>query len=299
MIKVYINNEQIDVNEGLSLALTYAIADIKEPDKKNSTFSKTAYAPGTQLNNKFFGQVWNVNTSINSSGTTNFNPNFNPNLKASAIITKNDSVVFTGIAQLLDIKLLDNYEIEYELAFFGELINLFQTIENRTLDQLDLSEYDHLYTAQVQRNSWDYAITKNGASYPFTLGEGYVYPMIDYGYNNGIDWNVRHLFPSIYLKTITDKIFNGAGIQVESAFMDSERYKRLVIPYSGGSNLKLTDTQIADRTFRATSTSATQIDNYGAVTQIISITDDSTPPNFDDGNNYDTGTSNKALGRSY
>jgi hypothetical protein len=291
MIKVYINNEQIDINDGISLALTYAIADIKEPEKRNTTFSKTAYAPGTQLNNKFFGQIWNVNTSINSSGTINFNPSFNPNLKASAIITYNDVVQFTGIVQLLNINVDDNYEIEYELAFLGELGNIFQVIENKTLAEVDLSAYNHLYTAQVQKNSWDYAITKNGSSYPFTLGEGYVYPLIDYGYNNGVDWNVKHLFPAVYVKTIIDKIIGDAGFQYDSTFFNTDLFKRLVIPFSGGSSLKLTDAQIENRTFRATSTGVTQINVIGSLTQTIAITDDSTVPNFDGGGNYNTGTS--------
>lgn len=291
MIKVYINSEEIDINEGLSLALTYAIADIKEPEKRNTTFSKTAYAPGTQLNNKFFGQLWNVNVAVNSSGTTNFNPSFNPNLKASAIITYKDVVQFTGIVQLLNVNIDDNYEIEYELAFLGELGNIFQAIENKTLAEVDLSAYNHLYTAQNQKNSWDNSITKNGASYPFTLGEGYVYPMIDYGYNNGIDWNVKHLFPAVYLKSVIDKIIGDAGFQYSSSFFSSDLFKRLVIPYSGGSSLKLTDTQIENRTFRATANAVTNINNYGTVTQTIAIGDDSTAPNFDGGANYDTGTS--------
>ncbi len=152
MTKVYINNEQIDITDDISIPLTYAIADVREPEKRNTTFSKTVVIPGSQLNNKLFGQIWNVNSSVNSSGTTNFNPMFNPNLKASAIITYKDVVQFTGIVQLLNVNLLDNYEINYEVAFLGELGNIFQAIENKTLAEVDLSAYNHLYTAQVQKN---------------------------------------------------------------------------------------------------------------------------------------------------
>ncbi len=292
MTKIYINNELIDVSDDVAIPLTYAIADVREPEKRNTTFSKTVTLPGTQINNRLFGHLWNVNTSVNSSGTTNFNPNFNPNLKASAIITYNDMVQFTGIVQLLNINILDNYEIAYEVSFLGELGNIFQAIENKTLDEVDLSAYDHLYTAQNQKNSLDYAITKNGASYPFTLGEGYVYPMIDFGFNNGVDWKVAHLFPAIYLKTVVDKIIAEAGFQYESSFFDSDLFKRLVIPYSGGSNLKLTDTQIANRTFRATSSGVTSIDctTTGGY-NTIAIGDESTVPNFDDGGVYNNTTS--------
>lgn len=290
--KVYINGEEIDLLDDISIPLTYSIADIREPEKRNTTFSKTVYLPGTQNNNQFFGQIWNVNTSINSSGTTNFNPDFNPNLKASAIITYKDSVIFTGIVQLLNISILDNYEIEYEVAFLGELGNIFQVIENRTLDEIDLSAYNHSYTYWNQSNSLDTFIIKNGVQYPFTLGEGYVYPMIDYGYNNTVDWNVKHFFPAIYLKTVVDKIINEAGFQYDSDFFNSDLFKRLVIPFSGGSGLKLTNDQIEARTFRASKTSTQSFDIYGITsTTTITITDDSTPPNFDTGGVYNTGTS--------
>ena len=290
--KIYINSELIDITDDVSIPLTYAIADVREPEKRNTTFSKTVVIPGSQLNNKLFGQIWNVNSSVNSSGTTNFNPMFNPNLKASAIITYKDVVQFTGIVQLLNVNLLDEYEINYEVAFLGELGNIFQAIENKTLAQVDLSAYNHLYTAQNQKNSWNNSITKNGASYPFTLGEGYVYPLIDYGYNNGVDWNVKHLFPAVYVKTIIDKIIGDAGFQYQSNFFNSDLFKRLVIPYSGGSSLKLTDTQIENRTFRATSSGVTSINNTGSqFFTDIAIKDDSTSPNFDTGGVYNNTTS--------
>jgi hypothetical protein len=288
--KIYINSELIDITDDVSIPLTYAIADVREPEKRNTTFSKTVVIPGSQLNNKLFGQIWNVNSSVNSSGTTNFNPSFNPNLKANAIITYKDVVQFTGIVQLLNVNLLDEYEINYEVAFLGELGNIFQAIENKTLAQVDLSAYNHLYTAQNQKNSWDYSIIKNGASYPFTLGEGYVYPLIDYGYNNGVDWNVKHLFPAVYVKTIIDKIIGDSGFQYDSTFFNTDLFKRLVIPFSGGSTLKLTDSQIENRTFRASKTSdqAIKLVNFGAPT--ISYQDETTLPNFDGGGVYNNGT---------
>lgn len=290
--KVYINGEVIDVSDDISIPITYAISDIRDPSKKDTSYSKTVILPGTQNNNKFFGQIWNVNVSINSSGTTNFNPQFNPNLKASAIITYNDVVQFTGIIQMLNINVLDNYEIEYEVNFLGELGNVIQITENKTLSELDLSEFDHTYTLQNIVNSWDWGIRRNGSNYPFTLGVGYVYPMIDYGYNDTVTWKMQHLFPGVYLKTITDAIFNQAGFSVVSEFFDSERYKRLIIPYSGGSLLMLTDDEIANRTFRATSSGVTSYDktNVSTFEGQFEVGDESTAPNFDPGGVYNNST---------
>ena len=100
-----------------------------------------------------------------------------------------------------------------------------------------MSEYDHIYNKTNQTNSWATSIIKNGSTYVnFSsgnpTGEGYVYPMIDYGFGNGTSYDVRHFYPAVYVKTIIDKIFSEAGFQYESTFFTSQFFKRLIIPYT-------------------------------------------------------------------
>jgi len=171
LTKIYINNEQIDLKEDVSIPLNFNIADIREPEKRSTTWSKTVILPGSTFNNELFSNIWNVNAVINSTGTTNFTPNFNPNLKAQAEITYNEAIQFKGICQLLNVNATDKYEIEYEVAFFGELQNVYQNFTNGYLRNVDLSEYNHTLDKDNQVTSWSAPI-----------GVGYVYPMIDYGH---------------------------------------------------------------------------------------------------------------------
>ena len=73
MIELFVEGNQIDINEGFSTMLTMAIDDIKDFGAKNGTFSKTIIIPGTKVNNNLFGNIFEV-----SSGTT-YNP-ANPNI---------------------------------------------------------------------------------------------------------------------------------------------------------------------------------------------------------------------------
>lgn len=275
LTKIYINNEQIDLKEDVSIPLNFNIADIREPEKRSTTWSKTVILPGTTFNNDLFSNIWNVNAVINSTGTTNFTPNFNPNLKAQAEITYNEATQFKGICQLLNVNVTDKYEIEYEVAFFGELQNVYQFFNNKFLRDLDFTEYDHEYTLYNQQLSWNNT-------------EGYIYPMIDYGFGINSQFKVTEMFPALYVKTIIDKMFADAGFSYSSSFFETQLFKKLIIPYSGASTLKLTAEQVRERTMRASRTDTLSIlnDLVAPQTHLVSFTDKTTPPNFDGGNHW-------------
>jgi hypothetical protein len=277
LTRIYINNEEIDLKDDVSIPLNFNIADIREPEKKDTTWSKTVVLPGSSFNNNLFSNIWNVNAVIDSSGTTNFNPNFNPNLKAKAEIYYNNALQFTGICQLLNVNVTDKYQVEYEVAFFGELQNIYQFFTNKFLRDIDLTQYDHKYTLHNQYLSWltDYT-------------NGYVYPHIDYGYSVNSQFRVEHIFPAIYIKTILDKMFSEAGYSYQSNFFDSEMFKHLILPYSGLSTLKLTSEQVRERTMRASKVSTQSVlnDLVAPQSHLVSFTDKTTPPNFDDGSHW-------------
>jgi hypothetical protein len=284
LTKIYINNEQIDLKEDVSIPLNFNIADIREPEKRSTTWSKTVVLPGSTFNNELFSNIWNVNAVINSTGTTNFTPNFNPNLKAIAEITYNEATQFKGICQLLNVNVTDKYEIEYEVAFFGELQNVYQDFTNGYLRDLDLTEYNH-----------DLNVTNQVASWSAPIGEGYVYSMIDYGNRINSEFKVNEMYPAVYVKTIIDKMFSQSGFTYQSVFFNSELFKRLIIPYSGGSTLQLTSNDIEDRTFRVSNTSiqSINIDTFYSnefslyniqYNKFILFQDETTPPNFDNTN---------------
>jgi hypothetical protein len=281
LTKIYINNEQIDLKEDVSIPLNFNIADIREPEKRSTTWSKTVILPGSTFNNELFSNIWNVNAVINSTGTTNFSPNFNPNLKAIAEITYNEATQFKGICQLLNVNVTDKYEIEYEVAFFGELQNVYQFFNNKFLRDLDFTELNHKYTLYNQQLSWNN--TKD-----------YTYPMIDYGYGINNQFNVTNMFPALFVKTIIDKMFLDAGFTYQSSFFETDLFKRLIIPYNGGSSLKLTNQQVSERTIRVSRNSTqiitlngvinNNIDGFPNWGQVISLPDKITPPNNDAGN---------------
>lgn len=219
----------IALSDELPISLTYSIADIRNPEKRNASFSKTLNAPGSKETDIIFGHIF----EIGIDGT------FNPNIKTPATIYTDGVEQLKGFLQLLKIKRLDDNKIMYECVITGNVGNIFTTLADSLLNEIDLSEYNHVYSKVNQKASWT-----------ATVGEGYVYPMINYGATNGLTYNVNDFYPAVYLKQYIDKIFDYAGYSYTSNFFNSDFFKRLVIPYNG-IKLGLTQAQIDERAFRA------------------------------------------------
>ena len=293
LTKIYINNEQIDLTDEVSIPLNFNIADIREPEKRSTTWSKTVVLPGTTFNNELFSNIWNVNAVINSTGTTNFTPNFNPNLKAIAEITYNEATQFKGICQLLNVNVTDKYEIQYEVCFYGSLQNIYQDFTNGYLRDIDLTEYNHNYTLHNQFLSW-------------SRTNGYVYPHIDYGKRINSQFKVEDIYPAVFVKTLIDKMFTQAGYTYQSNFFETDTFKKLIIPYNGQSLLSLSGEQIKNRSFRAEKTTKQVVEFAASGTTFyqdnqlstysgdIIFEDETTAPNFDPGNNFNFNTYFKA-----
>lgn len=263
----------IDLLDDIPYSLNFAIADIRTPDKRDASYSKTIKIPGSKQNDQLFAHIFEIDIDCN----------FNPNIKTPCILYIDEIQQLKGYLQLLKIYETNEYKREYEVTIKGQVGNIFTAIGDDELTALDLSEYDHGYNKTVQKASWTAPV-----------GVGYVYPMIDYGQTNGHTYDVNNFFPAVYLKTYIDKIFEYANYTYSSAFFTSEFFKRLIIPYNGFT-LKLTEVESEERLFFVglTSTQTVTLSSSYTIPQVTPIIyDDESALNgfFDNGNQYSTTT---------
>ncbi len=249
MIQLYIGDTLVDIYDDISIPLTKEIADVMTPESRNSEYTKTVTIPATKANNALFSYIFDVSAVVDNNTNTNFFPDFNPNLKASCKVYCDGLIQLDGYVQLLQIN-INQGKMEYEIAIFGQLGNLFSTIGSDKLSDLNFDEYDHNYTLTNITNSWETSIIINSASASFQFGRGYVYPLFDYGLNdNWRQFRANVLRPALYVKTIIDKIFSTYGYTYESgSFFDLALFKRLIIPYTG-TEFGLSETELADNHF--------------------------------------------------
>ena len=238
--ELFIDNNIVELSDDVAVALNFLIADIAEPENRKADYSKTINLPGSEKINKLFSHIYNVNIDLTHSSAS-----FNPNIRVSASYAVNSVELIDGYLQLKKVNIKDGC-ISYEVNIFGRNANLFNDIGEALLNELDISTFNHDWTLRNEQDSWATSIIEGGVPVPFALGNGYVYPMIDYGYDETEDeWSVENFLPAIYAKTYLDKIFESAGYTYNSTFFDSTYFKSLIIPASN--NLKPTTQQIEDR----------------------------------------------------
>ena len=277
--ELYINGTRVDLLSEFGCAITYAISDIKKPETRNGSFSKTIKLPATSQINQLLTYIFEISYDIQTSGVVNFAPDFNPNLKASAQVFSDGLLQINGYMRLMNIirDQADLRRMYYEVLIVGEVATIYNDMADQKLSDLDLSAYNHSYLKQVQKATWT----------DTNYGTGYVYPMINYGGITYNTWDVNNFYPGIYAKTIVDAIFSENGWTYSSTFLTSSFFKRLFIPFSG-EKLSLTSAQVASRLFAANlsaQTSGTTTNGLYTLSPVVYDTETSDPSS-----QYNTGT---------
>jgi hypothetical protein len=226
MTEVYMEGYRVDITEEISALLNMAIDDIKDFSARSTTWSRTIVLPGTDNNNKLFGNIFQVGQSNTyNDSIPNVNYNFNAAKSASCIIFQDQLQTFKGVLRLLQININNGFNgrCEYEVSVFGNLAGLNVALSSALLETLDFSAYDHVYNDANIVASWD-----NPG------GSGVYYPLIDYGTysTNKHDWDIHTFRPALYVREYIDKIFSAAGFRWQGNLLDTPRFKSLVIPHS-------------------------------------------------------------------
>lgn len=217
MTELFIEGYQIDL-DGVDIPLNFSVADIREPEKRKNTYSKTVRLPGTENNNQAFAWAYNLQRSV-LEGQQNISYTYNRKKRANFRLTEDGQTVLTGTARLTD-AIVTGGKIEYRILLYAELTNLFNEIGVRELRDLDGTELEHVYTIENVIDSWD-------------GNEGYVYPVIDYGEVNTRmqTATLSTLRPAIKVKWYWDKIFDEAGFTYSGPFTETDIWDKLIIPF--------------------------------------------------------------------
>ena len=153
MIRLYIENQEMDVTEGFSHQITYAVDDLNNLDSKSTSFSKTIVLPGTAKNNYLLGNIFEFGNSNFTGEGENVGYNFNASKSAKCRLDSDGLTIIKGVLRLMEI-IRDEDSIEYEIAIFGELGGFFSKLQNKKLEDLDFSQYKHQYNINNIVDTW-------------------------------------------------------------------------------------------------------------------------------------------------
>jgi hypothetical protein len=238
--EIYIEDYRLDLVQDISTEFTYTIDDITDFGSKNTSYSKTISITGTATNNKIFGFIFDLgNANDTDDNLPNVNYNFNASKQANCKIFIDKIQIFKGTLRILEI-VIDNKTIEYQCSVFGELGGFITALGNKRLtgnknvaDNLDFSDYDHIYDVTNIKASWD-----------AVAGSGYFYPLIDYGNvsTDKVNFQVKSFRPALYVAEYIKKIFEKTDYTYTLDLLpeDQNFFNRLIIPQNQKSLTKTT-----------------------------------------------------------
>lgn len=246
--ELYINGTLVNLSQAVGASLNFAIADIREPDKRNGAFSRTVKLYKDKVLSEVLDAVFEIGYNTQTSGIINFTPDFNPNLKAPFVLYTDGVEQLRGYMRLRSID-RDQQQLGrmyYNVELYGALANIFTDLGDKRLTDLDYSSDNHTYDRTNQKATWTNVDSDDG---------NYVYPMINYGITSESTWDVEDFFPAISLRSLVEKIVTGAGYSWDSTFLDSSYFKKLYVPFCGD-KLTLSPSGVANSLFSAKSTVA-------------------------------------------
>ena len=210
---------ELDTYGDENIAITYNIDDITNVESKFGNYSKTFDLPATKKNNKFFQQLYDLQSDVSQFST----------LKGHKCqLFSNDISIFEGLLYLNEIVKVET-EIKYRVNLVGETIRFIDALGDATISDLDFTELSNELSLTNIENSAsnDPTVTVTTVNPTGTTKDIYY----SYIQNGGIigsgAGNIHDHFPPmniqmfVKLKNIVDKIFEFAGFDYQSGFLDN------------------------------------------------------------------------------
>lgn len=223
-IIVNINGEpsSLDIGQEIGFGINYSINDINDIFSRNTSITKEIKLPATEENQNIFK---NINL-LSSDGL------FNTNLRSPVLIKQDSIIVLTGNLQLVDYS-QDDKGSYFSIICYGEFESMIKKIGDKTLNDLNLSYYNHVYNIQTIRDSWNkdyksgyfYGLIDDGLGLAKFTGEP-ILSIQSTTYSRYL--NTKDFKCCLYAKTIFDTILAEVGYSYDSTILNSLMFKNLV-----------------------------------------------------------------------
>jgi hypothetical protein len=258
MVKIQIAGGYLEPVEGTNIPLNFSVQDIRDISAKSGAFSKSIELTGSRNNLELLGHLYEVNIE---DATFNINT-----LTECSVIQNGITVVERAYLQLLSVNKQEPSTVNHEKVTFTVAVkdtaaDLFTTINNRYLSEVDLTDLNHTLSATNIVNSFGNDVT-----------DGYKY-FPCYTPTNTIP--VKEFKPWIYAKTYLDRIFAKAGKSYTWAGLQEARFDKLVIPYNGdGTKINVDAYKVAfNKTNTLSGTHTGGVININNTQQLTNVTE--------------------------
>jgi hypothetical protein len=189
------------------LRVTFQAADFGQAGSTNGSFS-------TSINLPMSAEVL---AALGFSNVLNVTSQLSPYKNIKARLLQDNNEIDKGFIRIDEDDIKSK---EITITFLGRNVDWFTSLGDKTLRELDLSEYDHV---------------KNNTTINEERTEGYVYLPVDYGTlktKNTATITIDEIFPAVFVNTVVKKIFKDAGYKVTGTLFKKQDFNRLLLPFN-------------------------------------------------------------------
>jgi hypothetical protein len=291
-IKLNIDNQEVELNdlESLPISFDYQLEDAENFQQKKGNESFNITVPATLNNDKIFNTYHNAAIEDLTSGQI-----FKKH--RACTILGNGYELLIGKCFLTEAT-HNKRPISYKINCYGGNADWMIDLKEATFYEL-LSSINFAWTVANIQASW----TFNG------LSEALPYVFAPCKYGNWLDdiaqnennISVGSIKPSLSVYWTLFKGFKSVGYRIQSNFLDTAYFRRLVMPWVWGNFLSSEGTKYEIHKFRARSTGPYSQSGTLLPTQFINVntSNDSTNGMFDNNNTVPNGDYQWLPGNSY
>lgn len=218
--------KQADLYGDADVPVTLCVSDVADFTKVSASRSETVRLPMTPANDRLFRRAW----CVSETGS------FEMGARVPARLIVDGEEMQLNWAELLSVTTVGGRrDGSFELVLYSDTAALYGKMKDYYLVgnedsayDLDFSDRNHVMN---QFNVW-------ASFFQSVTGTGYTYVCVDKQNRHGMaaaqaaSFNLDEMTPCLFYKEILDRLFEMHGFSYDSAFLNSDRFKRMLYPHT-------------------------------------------------------------------
>ncbi len=222
-LQLYINDQLTDLSDDNPIALTFQINNLGDVQNQQGNTSNQFKLPLTQRNKMILGFPDDIAFTTNQ-----------PYQQYQAKLLQDGlEIIPYGVAELNSIE-QDNANI----TVLSGNVDFFDAIDGKLYDMGDSTSQWSDYGQDLVWQAYDHIWNLTNAATSQTKTDGWIYPIVDYGFIDGDDFtpaiDVHSMRPGFFIKTAIDLLLKSAGYKGTGSLLDDPLYPLLICQFSNG-----------------------------------------------------------------
>ena len=229
--KSIVGKLEVSNSEDFPLNISYNISDGKDLESRFGDYSQSFDLPATANNNKILNNIWKP--TVDQSLKKTFG------IKDCRLMV-DGTPFFEGSMQIKNSSQKDSPD-SYSCTLYGGNFSWMTLLKDKFLCETFGADEEFIYTYQEIENTWVLNSSNSYIQYPLISYKDFNTDGLDNYVNTFDETKLPDLQPAFYVKVILEKIFEGIGYTLDSTFLDTQHFSRLINTFPFLSNTAVDD----------------------------------------------------------